>query len=86
MKMDSMKDEGARLTLGVDRLNQVSSQVDSLKSEALEQQKLLNDKRQEANEAFQMIMNSMHASEDKKGELEELQNKIQSETGNLKGI
>ncbi|XP_046919270.2 cytoplasmic dynein 2 heavy chain 1-like [Dermatophagoides farinae] len=76
-------EENERMKLGVERLDQVSTQVKILKDEAMEQKKLLDNKRQEADDAFQLIMNSMHQSEDKKLELEDVQQRIRVETENL---
>ncbi|KAH9389538.1 Cytoplasmic dynein 2 heavy chain 1 [Tyrophagus putrescentiae] len=84
-KLSSLGGEGDRLALGVTKLDQVASQVAVLKEEALKQKALLADKRAEADDAFAMIMNSMHASEEKRSELEEVQAKIEVETKNLKG-
>ncbi|OTF78461.1 cytoplasmic dynein 2 heavy chain 1-like protein [Euroglyphus maynei] len=77
-------EENDRMKLGVARLDQVSNQVKILKDEALEQKKLLDSKRAEADDAFQLIMSSMHQSEDKKIELEDVQQRIKVETENLK--
>uniref|UniRef100_A0A6P6XQE3 Dynein heavy chain, cytoplasmic n=1 Tax=Dermatophagoides pteronyssinus TaxID=6956 RepID=A0A6P6XQE3_DERPT len=77
-------DENKRMKLGVARLDQVSNQVKILKNDAYEQKKLLDSKRTEADDAFQMIMNSMHQSEDKKIELEDVQQRMKIETDNLK--
>lgn len=78
--------ESERLRLGVTKLNQVSTQVSTLKNDAFEQKQLLDAKRLEADEAFNLIMNSMHESEDKKGELEEIQKRIEVETVTLNGM
>lgn len=85
-KWSMLHGDSDHLRLGVDKLDQVSGQVNRLKEEAYEQKQQLDSKRKEADEAFNLIMNSMHESEDKKVELEEVQQKIEVETVALKGL
>ena len=83
-KMNRLEEEKGRLQSGVRQLDHVGSCVGTLRQQALEQKTQLDSKRSEADEAFQMIMSSMHQSEDKKVELEELQQRIGIETATLK--
>lgn len=83
-QLGTIDQEAAHLQTGVAKLDEVSSEVTRLKNEAAEQKVLLDQKRAEADEAFGMIMSSMHQSEDKKVELEDVQKKIESETISLK--
>lgn len=76
--------ENERMKIGVVKLDQVSNQVQTLKNEAYKQKQLLDSKRAEADEAFNLIMNSMHQSENKKVELEDVQQRIKVESENLK--
>lgn len=84
LRLKTFDMENERMKKGVVKLDQVSNQVQTLKNEAYKQKQLLDSKRAEADEAFNLIMNSMHQSENKKIELEDVQQQIKVESQNLK--
>jgi dynein heavy chain 2 len=83
-KLNEMEKRREHLKLGVAKLDEASTQVEKLKSEAFEQKELLANKRQEADDALNLITSSMHATEDQKVELEEIKSKTEKETAKLK--
>ena len=72
-----------RLSLGIQRLEHSGQQVQILKDQAGEQEKQLTKKRQEAEQALNMITSSMNSSEAHQVEIEEVRTRTQKETENI---
>lgn len=80
MEIDNRKEH---LKTGVEKLEDASNEVEKLRTDATEQRQLLSDKRREADDALNLITNSMHASEDQRLELEDIKAKTEKETQKL---
>ncbi len=72
-----------KLTKGVTKLTEAHEVVHKLKAEAAEQEKALAEKQNEANEALQMITDTMRNANVQKGEMEDLRGQTLQEERNL---
>ena len=72
-----------RLSLGIQRLEFSGQQVQMLKDQASEQERALTKKRQEAEQALDMITSSMNSSEAHQTEIEEVRARTQKETEHI---
>jgi len=82
-KVKDIEDRKDHLDKGVAKLEEASSDVEKLKHEAQEQQKVLAAKRSEADVALDLITSSMNSSEEQKVELEEIKLKTEKESSKL---
>ncbi|KAH8263165.1 hypothetical protein KR044_005503 [Drosophila immigrans] len=73
-----------KLQLGVDKLAAAHGLVDTLKSNAAAQEQALGEKRQLANDALQMISQTMHNANEQKSNMLELKQQTQSSSEQLK--
>ncbi|KAH8376856.1 hypothetical protein KR093_001749 [Drosophila rubida] len=73
-----------KLQLGVDKLAAAHGLVDTLKSNAAAQEQALGEKRQLANDALQMISQTMHNANEQKSSMLELKQQTQSSSEQLK--
>lgn len=83
-KREALHDKREHLQLGVNKLDEANQEVAKLKVEATNQKELLAEKRQEADDALNLITTSMHGAEDQKVELEDIKKKTEKETAKLK--
>ncbi|XP_060645040.1 cytoplasmic dynein 2 heavy chain 1 [Drosophila nasuta] len=74
----------SKLQLGVDKLAAAHGLVDTLKSNAAAQEQALGEKRQLANDALQMISQTMHNANEQKSNMLELKQQTQSSSEQLK--
>ncbi len=72
-----------KLSKGVSKLTEARDVVRQLKSEAAEQEAQLAEKQQEANEALQMITDTMRNANLQKGEMEDLRGQTLKEEKHL---
>ncbi|XP_023163173.2 cytoplasmic dynein 2 heavy chain 1 [Drosophila hydei] len=73
-----------KLQLGVDKLAAAHALVDTLKSNATEQEQALGEKRKLANDALQMISATMHNANEQKSNMLELKQQTQQSSEQLK--
>ena len=71
------------LTAGLSKLEEAAGAVSELSTQAVEQQKLLAEKQEQADEALQRITVSMAAASERKKEVEILQEKLGKEEADL---
>lgn len=83
-RLERLASQKIRLHLGVEKLEEASNEVSKLKKDAEQQQQILNEKRNDADAALNMITSSMHSSEDQKIELEEIKARTEKESVRLK--
>ncbi|RWS13790.1 hypothetical protein B4U79_14531 [Dinothrombium tinctorium] len=83
-KTSNLDEKRRHLMKGVSKLEEVSKEVEKLKEEAKKQQNVLAAKRQEADDALDLITTSMKASEGQKSELEDIKIRTEKETAKLK--
>lgn len=78
-----MREEKLKLQAGVDRLSSAHSVVETLKTEAQEQEIALAEKRKLANQALEMISSTMRNATDQRTDLLELKQQTQESSQKL---
>ena len=82
-KRKEQMDSRNHLTAGLTKLEEAAEAVSQLSEQAVEQQKLLAEKQEQADEALQRITVSMAAASERKKEVEILQEKLGKEEADL---